>query len=190
MGIDRRDSCQQDDRSHHKQAQKRRIDLERQGQTRHDARNHLVLRVAVETVLTKERVELFKETAYRVLSALLLRGIGFLSVLLPFVEQSAGCILFCGTFLSHLLRASHASYDLLHMIYIDSLHALALQFLQQLGDAFLEVVGNLAAVGLTGEVVAQRVYIVAEQFVSVFVDIEEPSAKINRDILFHNCFIY
>ena len=72
------------------------------------------------------------------------------------------------------------------MLDADGLVALSLQLVEQFGYAFLEVVGNLVAALLPREVRAQRLNVVVQQFVGVLVDVEEPPAQIDSNILFHH----
>ena len=85
----------------------------------------------------------------------------------------------------HLFGLAQAADDVADVVDGDGLVALLLQFVEQLGNAGLYVVGNLFAAFHATEVVAQRFGVLVQQLVGVFVYLVEAAAQIDGNVLFH-----
>ena len=87
--------------------------------------------------------------------------------------------------LLHLFRPAHACYHHLHIRQGDDLPARRTSFGEQFGYAPFDVVHNLIRPNLLAEVVPQIVQIIIQQAIGIIVDIEDRTAQINRQCLFH-----
>ena len=75
--------------------------------------------------------------------------------------------------------------DLAHVIYRYCLDALRLQFIEELGDARLQILGNLLAALTRAEIITERLLVGGEHLVGILVDGEEAPTKVDGYILFH-----
>ena len=151
-------------------------------QSRQQTADNLVLRIAVQSFLpaehalqiVAERTFLLFLTVFEVLVCDLFR----------FGLSSLGGV--GGGFSLHLFRVPYAADDALDVFDGDGFDALAAQFVEEFGNAHLDVIDNLVAPFGAAKIVAQAVDVVLQQFVGVFVDLVQTSTQVDGDILFHN----
>ena len=86
----------------------------------------------------------------------------------------------------HLFRLTNSIDDILDMVDIDGNNAICLQFIKQFSYSLFNIIRYFIATYLSFKVIVQRVHIVFQQFVSIFIYIEKSSAQIDVYILFHD----
>ena len=90
----------------------------------------------------------------------------------------------------NLLHLTNLVDDGLHLLNVDGLNTLCLQVVKQLCDTLLNVVRSFFATLLLPEVVTQGVSVVAQQFVSILINLVESATKIDGNILFHKAISF
>ena len=108
----------------------------------------------------------------------------------PFTSAMSGgraIFSFAGGFVQ-LFGIAYAAYDFLYQCDVYRLATVVLQLQHQFGHAVFDVVGNLFASLLTGEVSLHVAQIPVEQLVSVFINGIQGAKEVDGDILFH-CFL-
>ena len=85
----------------------------------------------------------------------------------------------------NFLHLTNLMDDSLHMLDGNRLGALCLQVVEDFSHTLLNVVGNLFAPFLLSEITAQRLNVLAQQFVGIFIYLIKSATKIDGNILFH-----
>ena len=160
--VDHQSDAVDEREEHHQQAPDGGVGARVGAKARQYASHHLVFGVAVEPSAAHARAETVENAfAGRLLTA--------------------GSIIVAG----QLLGLADARDDVAHVVDGDGLVALLFQFVQQFGNAGLYIVGNLLAAFLLAEIRAQRVGIVLQHLIGVFINLEEAAAQVNGNILLH-----
>ena len=76
-------------------------------------------------------------------------------------------------------------YDLAHVFYGYCFRATFLHFVQKLGDACFDVLGDFLAALACAEIISEGLLVGGEHLVGILINGEEAPAKIDGNILFH-----